>query len=90
MAPHIPCALRGSPALRSAVSRQFRKFLRAGWPLGSRATGPSASLGILAVAYGYACELPPSIWPRGARAEGTETTECSQVKPARPTCAEAP
>ena len=29
-------------------------------------TGPSASLGVLAVTQGYACELPPSIWPRGA------------------------
>jgi len=30
-------------------------------------TGPSASLGVLAVAHGYACELPPAIWPHGAR-----------------------
>jgi len=52
-------------------------------------TGPSASLGVLTVAHGYASELPPTIWPRGARAEGTETTECSQVKPARPTFATA-
>ncbi len=29
-------------------------------------TGPSASLGVLAVAHGYAFELPPIIWPRGA------------------------
>jgi len=53
-------------------------------------TGPSASLGVLAVAHGYALtslhsvvsqarlELPPTIWPRGAR------------NAARPTLAEAP
>ncbi len=59
-------------------------------------TGPSATLGLLDVTHGYALtslrsvvsqarlEAPPCTWPRGARAEGTETTECSQVKPARP------
>ncbi len=41
-------------------------------------TGPSASLGVLAVAHGYAFQLPPTIWPRGAS------------NAARPTCAEAP
>ncbi len=32
-------------------------------------TGPSASLGLLDVAHGYAFEAPPCIWPRGARNE---------------------
>ena len=36
-------------------------------PLGYGGTGPSASLGLLAVAHGYAFEPPPPIWPRGAR-----------------------
>ncbi len=35
-------------------------------PSGYCGTGPSASLGVLAVAHGYAAELPPTIWPRGA------------------------
>ena len=47
-------------------------------PSGYCGTGPSASLGVLAVAHGYALtslhsvvsqarlELPPTIWPRGA------------------------
>ena len=35
-------------------------------PSGYCGTGPSASLGVLAVAHGYAFELPPTIWPRGA------------------------
>ena len=59
-------------------------------PSGYDGTGPSASLGVLAVAHGYALtsfhsvvsqarlELPPTIWPRGAS------------NAARPTCAEAP
>ena len=47
-------------------------------PSGYDGTGPSASLGVLTVAYGYAIELPPTIWPRGAR------------NAARPTCAEVP
>jgi len=47
-------------------------------------TGPGtarsvvSSLGVLAVAHGYAFELPPTIWPRGAS------------NAARPTCAETP
>jgi len=65
-------------------------------PTGYCGTGPSATLGFLDVTHGYALtslrsvvsqarlEAPPCTWPRGARAEGTETTECSQVKPARP------
>jgi len=36
-------------------------------PSGYDGTGPSASLGVLAVTHGYAFELPPTIWPRGAR-----------------------
>ena len=59
-------------------------------PSGYDGTGPSASLGVLAVAHGYALaslrsavsqarlELPPTIWPRGA---------CNA---ARSTCAKAP
>jgi len=53
-------------------------------PSGYDGTGPGtarsvvSSLGVLAVAHGYAFELPPTIWPRGAR------------NAARPTCAEAP
>jgi len=35
-------------------------------PSGYCGTGPSASLGVLAVAHGYAFKLPPTIWPRGA------------------------
>ena len=35
-------------------------------PSGYDGTGPSASLGVLTVAYGYAIELPPTIWPRAA------------------------
>jgi len=41
-------------------------------------TGPSASLEVLTVTYGYAIEPPPTTWPRGAR------------NAARPTCAEDP
>ena len=35
-------------------------------PTGYCGTGPSASLGVLALAHGYAFELSPTIWPRGA------------------------
>ena len=36
-------------------------------PAGYDGTGPSATLGVLAVALGYAFKLLPSIWPRGVR-----------------------
>ena len=36
-------------------------------PSGYGGTGPSASLGLLDVAHGYAFGVPPGIWPRGAR-----------------------
>jgi len=35
-------------------------------PSGYDGTGLSAALGLLAVAYGYAIELPPTIWPRAS------------------------
>ncbi len=41
-------------------------------PSGYCGTGPGtarsvvSSLGVLAVAHGYAVEIPPTIWPRGA------------------------
>ena len=38
-------------------------------------TGPSASLGLLAVAHGYAFGAPPSIWPRGARNAARPNTQ---------------
>ncbi len=53
-------------------------------PSGYCGTGPGtarsvvSSLGVLAVAHGYAFKLPPTIWPRGGS------------NAARPTCAEAP
>ncbi len=34
-------------------------------PSGYHGTGPSASLGLLDVAHGYAIEAPPCTWPRG-------------------------
>ena len=36
-------------------------------PSGYDGTGPSAALGVLAVAHGYAFEPLPCIWPRAAR-----------------------
>jgi hypothetical protein len=44
-------------------------------PPGYGGTGPSASLGLLDVAQGYAIGAPPGIWPRGARNAARLTTE---------------
>jgi hypothetical protein len=47
-------------------------------PSGYAGTGPSAALGSLDVALGYAIGTPPPIWPRGMR------------NAARPTCVDLP